>query len=124
MLDQATPPAHRRLPKIRNHPKRSSLPKDGAPNTASATPQPPPQTPEHPLHLCSLCENSAPSAVKDVEVFRQLVNAGQRLSEIHVHYEDQPEYPLAETEKAGEELDYWRVAQVSVSYGKPRRVPF
>ncbi len=44
--------------------------------------------------------NSASSAVNDVDVFRALVRAGQRLAEIHVHYEDQPEYPLTKTEKA------------------------
>jgi predicted helicase len=42
----------------------------------------------------------------DVDVFRGLVKAGQRLAEIHVHYEQQPEYPLTKTEKAGEKLDY------------------
>jgi predicted helicase len=37
--------------------------------------------------------------VEDVEVFRQLVRAGQRLTEIHVHYEQQPEYKLTQREK-------------------------
>ena len=44
--------------------------------------------------------------VKDLDVFRALAKAGQRLAEIHVHYEEQPEYPLLKTEKAGEKLDY------------------
>jgi len=34
------------------------------------------------------------SVVKDVDVFRAFVRAGQRLAEIHVHYEQQPEYAL------------------------------
>src|SRR5208283_3976285 len=38
--------------------------------------------------------NSASSAAKDVEVFRALAKADQRLTEIHVHYEQQPEYQL------------------------------
>jgi len=39
-------------------------------------------------------------------IFRAFVRAGQRLAEIHVHYEQQPEYPLTKVEKAGEKLDY------------------
>ena len=42
----------------------------------------------------------------DVDVFRAFVKAGERLAEIHVHYEQQPEYPLTKTEKQGEKLDY------------------
>jgi hypothetical protein len=30
----------------------------------------------------------------DAEIFRALLKAGQRLAEIHVHYEQQPEYKL------------------------------
>ena len=40
------------------------------------------------------------------DTFRAFVKAGQRLAEIHVHYEQEPEYPLTKTEKAGEKLDY------------------
>ncbi len=61
--------------------------------------------------------NSASSAVKDVDVFRQLAEAGQRLAEIHVHYEQQPEYPLTKREKAGEKLD-WRVTRMRLSKDK------
>jgi hypothetical protein len=32
------------------------------------------------------------SVVKDVDVFRALRKAGHRLAEIHVHYEQHPEY--------------------------------
>ena len=42
----------------------------------------------------------------DKDLFRDLVGAGKRLAEIHVHYEQQPEYALTKTEKAGEKLDY------------------
>jgi predicted helicase len=50
--------------------------------------------------------SSVSSVVKDFDVFRELVKAGQRLTEIHVHYEQQPEYPLTKREKAGQKLDY------------------
>ncbi len=53
----------------------------------------------------------------DLELFRAFVKAGQRLAEIHVHYEQQPEYPLAKTEKAGEKLDY-RVTKMNLSKDK------
>ena len=52
-----------------------------------------------------------------VDVFRTFVKAGQRLAEIHVHYERQPEYPLTKTEKAGEKLDY-RVEKMKLSKDK------
>jgi len=42
----------------------------------------------------------------DKAVFQDLAKAGQRLAEIHVHYEQQPEYPLTKTEKKGEKLDH------------------
>jgi len=42
----------------------------------------------------------------DLKIFRAFVTAGQRLAEIHVHYEQQTEYPLKKVEKAGEKLDY------------------
>ncbi len=42
-----------------------------------------------------------------VDIFRAFVKAGQRLAEIHVNYEKQPEYPLARIETKGEKLrDY------------------
>src|SRR5439155_13836818 len=53
----------------------------------------------------------------DIEIFRALVKAGRRLAEIHVHYEQQPEYPLTKTEKAGEKLDY-RVTKMRLSKDK------
>jgi predicted helicase len=55
--------------------------------------------------------------IRDADVFRAFVKAGQRLAEIHVHYEQQPEYPLTKTEKAGEKLDY-RVEKMKLSKDK------
>ncbi len=57
------------------------------------------------------------SVVKDLEVFRAFVRAGQRLAEIHVRYEQQPEYPLAKTEKDDEKLNY-RVTKMRLSKDK------
>jgi Type ISP C-terminal specificity domain len=53
----------------------------------------------------------------DKEIFRAFVRAGQRLAEIHVNYEQQPEYPLAKREKEGEKLDY-RVTKMRLSKDK------
>jgi predicted helicase len=53
----------------------------------------------------------------DIDVFRAFVKAGQRLAEIHVHYEQQPEYPLTKVEKKGEKLDY-RVTKMKLSKDK------
>jgi predicted helicase len=53
----------------------------------------------------------------DAEIFRTLVIAGQRLAEIHVHYEQQPEYKLTKVEKKGEKLDY-RVTKMKLSKDK------
>ena len=49
--------------------------------------------------------------------FRAFVKAGQRLAEIHVHYEQQPEYSVTKTEKKGEKLDY-RVTKMKLSKDK------
>jgi type ISP restriction-modification system protein len=54
---------------------------------------------------------------QDADLFRALVAAGQRLAEIHVHYEQQPEYKLTKVEKAGEKLDY-RVTKMKLSKDK------
>ncbi len=53
----------------------------------------------------------------DKDVFRAFVAVGQRLAEIHVHYEQQPEYPLTKVEKAGEKLDY-RVVKMKLNKDK------
>jgi predicted helicase len=52
-----------------------------------------------------------------LDVFRKLVNAGQRLAEIHVHYEQQPQYRLTKREKPGAKLD-WRVTKMRLSKDK------
>ena len=49
--------------------------------------------------------------------FSARVKTGQRLAEIHVHYEGQPEYKLATKEKAGEKLN-WRVTKMRLSKDK------
>ena len=58
-----------------------------------------------------------PPVLKEVDVFRAFVKAGQRLAEIHVHYEQQPEHALTKTEKKDEKLDY-RVTKMKLSKDK------
>lgn len=53
----------------------------------------------------------------DLEVFRAFVKAGERLADLHVTYEKQPEYPLEKIEKGGEKLD-WRVEKMRLSRDK------
>jgi hypothetical protein len=54
----------------------------------------------------------------DKDVFHALAKAGKRLAEIHVQYEQQPEYKLTKkVEKAGEKLDY-RVTKMKLSKDK------
>ena len=54
-----------------------------------------------------------------VTAFWEFVEAGQRLAEIHVHYEDQPKYKLDLIETEGMSLE-WRVAQMRFSKDKTR----
>jgi predicted helicase len=61
--------------------------------------------------------SSVSPVVKDFDLFSQLAKAGQRLAEIHVHYEQQPEYKLTKVEKKGEKLDY-RVTKMKLSKDK------
>ena len=49
--------------------------------------------------------------------FRAFANAGARLAQIHVTYEDQPEYPLAQLETPDAPLD-WRVEKMRLSKDK------
>ena len=49
--------------------------------------------------------------------FRGFANAGARLAQIHVTYEDQPEYPLAQLETPDAPLD-WRVEKMRLSKDK------
>jgi predicted helicase len=50
-------------------------------------------------------------------MFRAFAKSGQRLAEIHIHYEQQPEYKLTKIEKKGEKLDY-RVTKMKLSKDK------
>ena len=74
---------------------------------------------ERPFRAASEQEDSRALAPvpSDLDVFHAFARAGQRLAEIHVHYEQQPEYPLTKTEKAGEKLDY-RVTKMRLSKDK------
>lgn len=49
--------------------------------------------------------------------FRAFVDVGKRLAEIHVNYEQQPEYPLERIETPGKPLD-WRVEKMKLSKDK------
>lgn len=49
--------------------------------------------------------------------FWSFSRAGKRLAEIHVHYEDQPEYPLVQVENPDKPLD-WRVEKMKLSADK------
>lgn len=64
---------------------------------------------------------SASSGMKDIEVFRAFVKTGKRLAEIHVRYEDQPEYKLKKIEKPGKKLDYY-VTKMRLSKDKTQIV--
>jgi predicted helicase len=49
--------------------------------------------------------------------FLAFANIGKRLAEIHVNYEQQPEFPLERIEKPGAQLD-WRVERMKLSKDK------
>ena len=49
--------------------------------------------------------------------FRGFAEVGKRLAEIHVNYEQQPEYPLEKIESSGVALD-WRVEKMKLSKDK------
>jgi predicted helicase len=49
--------------------------------------------------------------------FRAFADIGKQLAEIHVNYEQQPEYPLERIEKPGAQLD-WRVEKMKLSKDK------
>ncbi len=49
--------------------------------------------------------------------FRAFASAGARLAHIHVHYEEQPQYPLAQLETPDAPLD-WRVEKMRLSKNK------
>ena len=51
------------------------------------------------------------------EVFRTFVEAGKKLAELHVNYEQQPEYPLHLLENPDKPLN-WRVEKMKLSKDK------
>ncbi len=51
------------------------------------------------------------------EAFRAFADAGKQLAELHVHYEQQPEYPLQMIENPGRPLN-WRVEKMKLSKDK------
>lgn len=53
--------------------------------------------------------------------FWEFSQAGAALAELHVNYENQPEYPLTWVEKPGEKLD-WRVEKMKISPDKTRLI--
>ena len=53
----------------------------------------------------------------DGEVFRAFAYAGRKLAELHVKYEEQPEYPLERVENPKEKLN-WRVEKMRLSKDK------
>lgn len=55
--------------------------------------------------------------VPSLEDFRAFVRAGERLADMHVNYESQPEYPLERIEKEDAILD-WRVERMRLSKDK------
>jgi predicted helicase len=61
--------------------------------------------------------SSVQPVVKDFDLFSDLARAGERLAEIHVHYEQQPEHKLTKVEKKGEKLDY-RVTKMKLNKDK------
>ena len=63
----------------------------------------------------------ATGATTNADIFHAFVKAGQRLAEIHVHYEQQPEYPLKKIEKKGEQLDY-KVEKMKLNKAKTQLI--
>jgi predicted helicase len=61
--------------------------------------------------------SQATGITTNLALFHAFVKAGQRLAEIDVRYEQQPEYKLAKVEKPGEKLDY-RVEKMKLSKDK------
>jgi len=55
------------------------------------------------------------------EVFRAFAEAGKKLADLHVNYEQQPKYPLKFIEKEDEPLD-WRVEKMKLSKDKKQIV--
>ena len=111
----------RELPRIPFAALTTCRPEEAESSAKRATPN------EGPTHSAGVPgaagESIDPSARKergpqdDKGVFSALAAAGKRLAEIHVQYEQQPEYPLIKKEKEGEKLDY-RVEKMRLSKDK------
>ena len=69
-------------------------------------------SPGNPANI--IAESRRDGATTDLEIFRRLVAAGQRLADLHVHYEQQPEYSLEKLWKPTAKLDY-RVTKMRLS---------
>jgi len=54
---------------------------------------------------------------KDIEQFQAFVEAGEKLADLHVNYESQPEYPLEKIENDDKPLD-WRVQKMRLTRDK------
>ncbi len=54
---------------------------------------------------------------ESIEGFRAFVSAGERLADLHVNYESQPEYPLEQIETPEKQLD-WRVKKMKLTKDK------
>jgi len=54
---------------------------------------------------------------KDIDYFRAFASAGERLADLHVNYETQPEYPLEKIETPGKRLN-WRVQKMKLTKDK------
>lgn len=61
------------------------------------------------------------TAEASTALFHSFAKTGERLCEIHVNYEKQPEYTLKKIEKPGKKLDY-RVTKMRLSKGKTQIV--
>jgi predicted helicase len=54
---------------------------------------------------------------KNIEQFHAFVSAGERLADLHVNYESQPEYPLEKIENPDKPLN-WRVEKMKLTKDK------
>lgn len=72
--------------------------------------------PEYRSHYAANLKRELPR-IPFAPEFRRYAEIGQRLMDIHINYEQQPEYPLEHIENPGEKLD-WRVEKISMSKDK------
>ena len=79
------------------------------------------------LHLPTYRERYAANLRRElpripfVRDFQALAEAGARLAELHVHYEQQPEYPLQRIENPDARLN-WRVTKMKLSKDRTQLV--